>query len=114
MAAVCLLSLSMQRCYYDVEEEIYGPVTGCDTIPPTFTNSIEAITAANCATQGCHGGLSPAAGLFLETYPQVKAIADNGRLMERAVVQRTMPPTQPLSECDRLALEAWILAGAPQ
>jgi uncharacterized membrane protein len=112
---IILIAGSLQSCYYDSEEKTYpGSLDGCDTIPPTFTNTIEAITSTNCAISGCHTGINPSAGIFLDTYAQVKVIADNGKLNQQVVVNKSMPPSGPLTDCERKAIADWIAAGAPE
>lgn len=105
----------MQSCYYDVEEELYPEgLSNCDTTAVTYTSTINAITATSCAVTGCHTGVAPSAGLFLNTYEQVKSIADDGRLLQKVIIERSMPPVGPLPDCERAAIEDWINAGAPE
>lgn len=112
---IVLLAAGVQSCYYDSEEKTYpGSLNGCDTIPPTFANTIEAITSTNCAISGCHTGINPSAGIFLDTYAQVKVIADNGKLNQEVVVNKSMPPSGPLTDCELKAIADWIAAGAPE
>jgi hypothetical protein len=114
----CLLVVSTvllnQGCYYDNEEELY-PYAFCDSIDNvTYTSNIEQITKANCATSGCHTGTSPAGGLFLDTYQQVKTIGEDGRMSTRALVMQDMPPSGPLSACEMEAIQQWINNGTPE
>lgn len=112
---VLILALS-QSCYYDNEEELY-PFQGqnCDTLSViTYNNKVESIIQNNCAVSGCHTGTSPTGGLFLDTYQQVKAIADNGALTDRTIVQQDMPPSSPLSNCDLEAIQQWVNNGGPE
>lgn len=105
-----------QSCYYDNEEELYPfDAQNCDTSATiTYANRIEGIIQNNCAVSGCHTGTSPTGGLFLDTYNQVKTIADDGRLTDRALVQQDMPPSSPLSNCEMEAIQRWVNAGSPQ
>lgn len=105
---------SMQSCYYDKEIELYG-ISACDTLAAvTYTAAIAPIMVGNCAISGCHTGVNPTGGLLLNTYGQVKAIADDGRLESRVLVQKNMPPTGPLTPCEQEAIQKWINAGAPE
>ena len=107
--------VTLSSCYYDNEEELYPDyLNPCDTLPATYTNNVKAIIDANCATSGCHTGVAPTGGLFLDTYQQVSAIALNGDLSNRVIVQKNMPPSGPLSNCDMETLQNWINAGAPE
>ena len=105
-----------QSCYYDNEEELYPfEAQGCDTLTNvTYNGHIEAIIQNNCAVSGCHTGNSPTGGLFLDTYQQVKAIADNGDLTDRTIVQQDMPPSSPLSNCEMEAIQKWVNNGSPE
>jgi uncharacterized membrane protein len=52
-----------------------------------------------------------AGGTVLETYDQVKAKA--GRIQQRAIVERSMPPGTPLTAGDIAILQCWISSGTP-
>ncbi|MCA1762740.1 MAG: hypothetical protein LC664_07095 [Flavobacteriales bacterium] len=116
--AILFLALVMvaQSCYYDNEEELYPfDAAQCDTVATvTYTNTIMAITNSNCAVSGCHTGVSPTGGLFLDTYQQVREIALNGDMSSRVLVSEDMPPSGPLSRCDMEAIQNWINNGAPE
>lgn len=111
-----LLVVMAQSCYYDNEEELYPFASeSCDTLSViTYQNKIEAIIQNNCAISGCHTGVSPTGGLFLDTYAQVKAIADNGNLTDRTIVQQDMPPSSPLSNCEMEAIQKWVNNNSPE
>jgi len=102
MLAVSVLS----ACYYDKEEELYAKPT---TAEIKWSTTIKPIIDNNCATSGCHvaGAQSP----DLSTYSAVFAKID--RVKARAVVERTMPTSGPLSQTNIDALSKWIDAGAP-
>lgn len=108
------LALLAPGCYYDNEEELY-PNSFCDTANVTWSGTIQPLMQASCAIPGCHvpGGQSP----DLSTYTAVKAKADDGGL--RGVIIDGTPffmPNPPvgLPACDRLKVDAWLRAGAPQ
>ncbi len=106
------LAAAWSGCYYDNELELYGiGQMECDSIG-TFADNVKPILDGNCSISGCHvpGGTGP--GLF-ENYDQVKSFVDNGRLEERVLVQRNMPPTGPLTNCQLQLIQTWIDAGAP-
>lgn len=108
--ALFLLSLSFTACYFDNEEEMYGPVT-CDVTNVTYSKDILLIINTSCATAGCHvtGGSGP--GNFT-TYAGVKAKVDNGSFANRVLVQKNMPPSGPLSDCNIAKIQKWINDGA--
>ena len=111
-----LVMVVAQSCYYDNEEELYPFANeSCDTLSViTYSNKIEAIIQNNCAVSGCHTGVSPTGGLFLDTYAQVKAIAENGDLTDRTIVQQDMPPSSPLSNCEMEAIQEWVNNNSPE
>lgn len=101
-------------CYYDNEEDLYGPpLANCDTVGMRFSTEIRAIMAQNC--DECHLSTSSTpAGFNFETHAEVEAVAKNGKLLNRTNSQSLpMPPSGLLSACDRAKIEAWVKAGAP-
>jgi uncharacterized membrane protein len=64
-----------------------------------------------CNTSGCHNARDAAGGTVLESYDQVKAKA--GRINQRAIVEKTMPPGAALSSGDIAILQCWMVAGTP-
>ncbi|MCB9169556.1 MAG: hypothetical protein H6594_04295 [Flavobacteriales bacterium] len=111
LLGIAVLLAGGSGCYYDVEEELY-PMAMCDTSAITYAGTIEPLIATNCATPGCHvpGGTGP--GDFTN-YNGVKQKVDNGTIAQRVLVQRDMPPTTPLSDCELQQIDLWIKAGAP-
>ena len=100
-------------CYYDNEEDLYGPpLTNCDTVGMRFNTEIREIMAQNC--DGCHlTSSSTYSGFAFETHADVKNVATNGKLLNRINSQSLpMPPTGLLSACHRAKIEAWVKAGA--
>lgn len=104
-----MVLIALSACYYDSEEELY-PNQTCDTSDITFQAVIKPIVDANCALSGCH---VPGTGrVDYTTYQGIKIVADDGRLRQRVVIERTMPPSGPLSACDRSKIEIWLDQGA--
>jgi hypothetical protein len=110
--AVLMAGWILSSCYYDNELELYGdaPVE-CDSIG-TFMDNVKPIIEGNCATPGCHVAGGGAPGL-MENYTQIKSFVDNGLLEQRALINKDMPPSGPLTECQQQLLQTWIDAGAP-
>ncbi len=72
----------------------------------TYTSHVKTIIDNNCI--GCHGGQG---GLFLTNYSQVKAIADNGNLLLRAIQgggPQPMPPSGVLPQATLDTLQFWL------
>lgn len=110
--SIALLALVfLIGCYNDNEEELYGN-TSCNIITVSFSKDIMPLIQAECATSGCHVQGGAGNGIF-DNYQNVKAKVDNGSLMDRVVVQKSMPPSKPLSSCQVEYIEAWINQGAP-
>lgn len=108
-----LLILSASSCYYDNEAELYpgsGQPVDCATVPARFATEVQPLISSQCATAGCHNSAG-AGGLVLTTYAQISAAKD--RINLRSVVQKTMPPSGPLSTTQINQLSCWITAGAP-
>ena len=97
-------------CYYDVAEELY-PNSGnanCDTSPDVYNTKIAGIMSKSCAIAGCHvasGGTAPDLSDSAIVYVNIS------RIQVRAVNDKTMPPSGPLSNCDINALQNWINGG---
>ncbi len=109
-ASLTLLVFSLAGCYYDVESELYPAESGaaCDTAA-SFATVIQPLVTSSCAISGCHvsGGQTP----NLSDYASIKA--NVGRVRIRATVDKSMPPSGPLSNCSTQALQRWIDNGAP-
>lgn len=100
-----------EGCYYDKEELIYPAASSdCSTVNATF-GSVKTIMSSKCATAGCHNAAAAAGGTVLETYDQIKAKAD--RVRQRALVDKTMPPSAPLSASEVAILKCWMSSGMP-
>lgn len=96
-------------CYYDNVEELYG-TNNCDVSNTDYQTIIKPIITSNCATSGCH---VPGTGRKdLTTDQGIADIVNDGRLNSMVIVQRTMPPSQPLSTCNIATLRQWLNTGA--
>jgi hypothetical protein len=100
----------LHSCYYDVESELYPACELPESV--SYSVDIEPIITSSCAISGCHvqGGSGP--GNFAN-YNNVKAKVDDGTFVNEVVIDRTMPPSGGLSDCDRQLLELWVDSGAP-
>lgn len=83
----------------------------CSSISSAYAADIKPLITSNCATAGCHNAGSPQ-GDFT-SYAGIKAMADNGRLKDKVIHDKTMPPSGPLSLDDRKKLQCWLNSGAP-
>lgn len=91
-------------------------VDACDTLNVTYTSTISSILQNNC--NGCHSGASPSGNIDLSTYNGVKTVALNGRLygsVSFTTGYKAMPQSgNKLPDCQIIAIDKWIKAGAPQ
>ncbi len=104
-----LVSLMASGCYYDNEEELYGPA--CDSSVFSYSAKIDPILQANCRTSACHGPNGENGELV--TYTQVKAVVDDGSFRQAVIVERRMPDGGSLTACELELIEKWLDAGAP-
>ncbi|EMR02661.1 hypothetical protein [Cesiribacter andamanensis] len=99
-------------CAYHTEEELYPLDPNCQTEAITYTANIRQLITTNCALSGCHVAGTGRANLT--TYAGVKQVADNGLIRQKVIVEKSMPPSGPLSACEISQLDAWLRAGAPE
>jgi hypothetical protein len=110
-AVIILSSAFLMGCYYDVASELY-PDENCNTPAVVdYATNVKALIDSRCATSGCHvaGGSGP--GDF-SVEATTLAAGQDGSIEARSIVQKDMPPSQPLSNCEIALLEAWIAQGA--
>ena len=87
----------------------------CTSITSTYAADIRPIIDLTCALSGCHVAGGSGDGNF-ESYNGVKAKADNGSLVSRAVTGGTMPPSNSsgpsLTETQKNLIRCWVEDGA--
>lgn len=110
--AAFILGILATGCYYDNEEELYPDSFNCKPGEVSYDLNIKLIIDANCAISGCH--VAGTGRKDLSMYEGVKDIVDDGRLNDRVIVQKDMPPSQPLSKCDIAKIDEWIQLGGPK
>lgn len=107
------ISLSLNSCYKDNEEDLYG--NNCQTTNVSYSSTIQPILNANCVS--CHSGAGATAGIRLSNHAEVSAAIDGGRLIGAIKHQSgfsAMPPSGPkLSNCQISQIEAWVAQGKP-
>lgn len=88
-------------------------IDSCDPAVFTFQLAISTMIENNC--RGCHSSSFPNGNIKLESYSDIKAIADNGSLIDVVYGQNgkpLMPPANQLSSCEIQQLENWIADGS--
>ncbi len=111
MLTIAFVSIAASSCYYDKEDLLYGNNVDCSTIDSKYSTAISPLMQSKCSYSGCHDAGTAAAGVVLENHTQVAASA--GRINQRCIVDKSMPPGGPLSSNETLALQCWINAGTP-
>jgi hypothetical protein len=110
---VLLAMLSTSSCYYDNVEQLYGTGASCDSVA-TWTNEIQPLVQAQCVS--CHQGTAASGGLDLSTHLSVQNSVLNGSIFDRinrnAGDPLAMPPSGPLSDCNKAKVRVWTRAGA--
>lgn len=113
MSALTSAQISMiQTWINNGAENTVCTSASCTTTAMSYLNDIKPIIENNCT--GCHNstyGQSP----YLNTYAELKAIADNGTLASTISYTSSinMPPAAKLSQCKIDQITSWIAAGAP-
>jgi hypothetical protein len=106
------LILYLAGCSKQSEDKLKGNTT-CDTTNVSYSLQVVPILQNNCYS--CHGGATPATGIKLDTYNNLKVFASNGFLS--AAVQHTgtvtpMPYGLPqLPSCEVNTIVAWVNQG---
>lgn len=106
--ALSLCCVLFTACYYDNEEDLYGPA--CDSSVFGYSAKIQPILQANCYASACHGPNGENGELI--TYAQVKAVVDDGSFQDAVVVTRRMPDGGSLTTCELELITKWLDAGA--
>jgi cytochrome c5 len=85
----------------------------CDTSNVRFSVNVWPIMNTTC--RGCHSGSGASGGVKITSYAEVKAIVDNGVLvnvLSRNGPKKPMPPGGPIEKCANDQIRIWIAAGA--
>jgi hypothetical protein len=118
--SILLLTFLMQQCYYDSKEFLFPEVGNtCDTTNVTYTASVVPVLDQYCL--GCHNNTSASSAggnIKLENYPDVKTVADNGKLMGSVTHSSGfswMPKgsSSKINDCSITILQIWVDSGAP-
>ena len=105
-----LFCFTLGSCYYDIESELYPNCEVPETV--SYELDIKPLAVANCASSGCHtsGGEGP--GNF-NNYNSLKSTIDNGTFELEVLINKSMPPSSSLPDCDLQIIQSWLDAGAP-
>jgi len=108
-----IFSLFHIGCYYDNIETKYNQAE-CDLTNISWTSDVKPLIDQFCVA--CHRGSSPAAGLLLEDYQDVKASVLQGefsiRINKPLSDPSKMPPNAIIDSCSIEKMNIWIANGA--
>jgi Planctomycete cytochrome C len=111
---IAVVTVFIQGCYYDVEEELY-PANDCDTTNVTYSLTIKPIIDDNCLF--CHSQASQQGGVVLETHDDLLGYANSGQLVGSVTHDpdyAAMPQgAAKLSDCNILKIDKWVRTGSP-
>lgn len=88
--------------------------TDCDSTNVSYATDVTNVLQTHCS--GCHGGsASSGAGIQMNTYSEVAALADNGRLLGAIQHDPGFTPMplgqQPIDDCKIAIIRNWINEG---
>jgi uncharacterized membrane protein len=115
-----IVVISLNGCYYDVEEELYpnSSSLACDTSNVRYSVEVKGILDTRC--NGCHSGANPSANIQLGTYAGVKSYLDASSARFLSSINQdgnasSMPQNQPrIPNCEISKISIWIAAGYPE
>ncbi len=112
LAVFAFSAAIISSCKKDKKED---PKPTCVVDNMSFASDITPIMNTNCSTSGCHDNVTTAAGIRLDTFPN---ISENADLIIKSIKHlagaKPMPApagTDKLSDCDISKFEAWVAQG---
>ncbi|REJ81158.1 MAG: hypothetical protein DWQ44_11685 [Bacteroidetes bacterium] len=108
--------LTLNSCYYDVQEELYPTefYNKCDTGTVTYSEDIVPILQNVCYS--CHGTGVGLGGVTLEPYTALASYITDGSLLGSVTHQQGFSPMPKgggkISDCNISKLREWIRQGA--
>ncbi|MFN0213502.1 MAG: hypothetical protein ACKVT2_04545 [Saprospiraceae bacterium] len=101
-------TFSWQGCK---KEEPKDPECNLPNATLSYTLNIKHIIDQQCL--GCHGGIGPGPDNY-STYEGIKPHLDEGHVLERVVIEKSMPEGGGMSQAQRDSINCWIAAGYPK
>jgi len=105
--SLILVAFAIFSCSTSVIEKVEPPQEEV-----TYVANIKTIIDANCV--GCHGAISPVAGVDLTTYALVRTKTEAGRVIARVTSTSSPMPPAPnprLTDADIALIQQWISDG---
>ena len=110
-----LCGILLTACYRDNEADLYPEPVGCDTTNVSFQTTVAALLQNNGCT-GCHSGPAPSGNISLQTYANVRVVAQNGKLFGAINHSPGFSPMpkggNKMNSCSISKIKAWIDAGS--
>lgn len=88
-----------------------GPACTLPDVSFSYNTNIKPIIDHYCLS--CHSGSGPGPHDY-RTYEGLKASLDNGKVLERVVIEKTMPQGGGMSQAARDSINCWIQSGYPK
>jgi mono/diheme cytochrome c family protein len=110
-AALLFTVLAWQGCDKDDPK---GPECTIPNADLSYTKNIQGIVNQYCI--GCHApgtGVVGAVGDY-RNYEGLKVYLDNGKVLDRVVIDKDMPQGGGMSQAQRDSINCWIAAGYPK
>lgn len=109
--ALLVVALSWQGCDPDKNN---GPDCNLSNPDLSYNLNIKGIIDKQCIS--CHdpaAGVSGAVGDF-RSYEGIKPYLDNGKVLDRVVIDKDMPQGGGMSQAQRDSINCWIKEGYPK
>ena len=113
MGCIVLVTALLGSCYYDKADLLYpggSSFVDCTTVPASFSANVKPMIINQCSSSGCHD-ISASGGLTFSNYDDIKN--NITRIKVRALDEKSMPTSGPLSTADQNMLKCWIESGTP-
>ena len=88
-----------------------GPECTLPNVSFSYTTNIKPIIDRYCLS--CHSGSGPGPHDY-RTYEGLKPLLDDGLVLDRVVIEKTMPQGGGMSQAARDSINCWIQAGYPK
>ncbi len=99
-------------CKKDEDPNAKGPDCNIANADLSYTKNMKSLIDRTCLS--CHSGSGPGPRDY-RTYEGIKPVLDNGKVLERVVIEKTMPQSSAtMSQSQRDSVNCWIKAGYPK
>lgn len=113
----CTNDKALQPPEKSTSENDSTEIKTCDTLKPSFQQTIKPIFTNNCAQSGCHDQGTATAGYSLETYERIKDGLQNGQVLcsiKHGGSCSNMPRGSDKLSSEKIRkIECWTENGAP-